>query len=238
MVLSLVKKLFSIQPPEYFIPAGVRVYAIGDIHGQAELLKAALIAIEKDAKNFKGVRIIQLFLGDYIDRGMHSKEVIELLTKAPPKGHERICLTGNHEATLLDFLDMPETIRKWSSFGGFTTLASYGVAIPRTLTGDDLTRLHDSFSKALPLKHKKFLDSLKLHHEIGDYFFVHAGINPYLSFDEQQEKDLLWIRNDFLDFKKLHAKYIIHGHTPVEAIGIRKNRTCLLYTSPSPRDRG
>ncbi|MDG1286940.1 MAG: metallophosphoesterase family protein [Rickettsiales bacterium] len=227
MAFSFFKKLCVTEAPTYQLPPGVRVYAIGDIHGQAQLLENALEAIAEDAKDFTGQRIIQVFLGDYIDRGMYSREVLDLLIQAPPVGHERICLLGNHETTLLKFLETPETIRKWSSFGGFTTLASYGIPIPRTLSGEDLTELHQTFAHALPASHQAFLESLQTHYCLGEYFFVHAGINPYLSLDEQSVDDLLWIRDDFLEFEKFHQKYIIHGHTPVETLDIRKNRANL-----------
>jgi len=226
-MFPFLKKLITAESPDFHLPPSVRVYAVGDIHGQAKLLEKALNAIEEDAKTFKGERIIQIFLGDYIDRGMYSREVLDLLTQPPPEGHERICLLGNHEATLLKFLDNPKTIRKWSSFGGFTTLASYGIAIPKTLSGKDLTNLHRDFIRVFPASHQNFLKELQHRYCVGDYLFVHAGVNPYLPLDEQYAEDLIWIREEFTDYEGLYPQYIIHGHTPVETLDIRRNRANL-----------
>jgi len=225
-MLSFFRKSIT-PPPDFQIPPDTRIYAVGDIHGQTELLEKTLQAIEQDAKNFTGDRIIQIFLGDYIDRGIHSREVIDLLTQTPPKGHERICLLGNHEATLLEFIRTPETIRKWSNFGGFTTLASYGLAIPKTLSSENVEQLHYDFMQVFPKEHQDFLEKLYPSYTVGDYFFVHAGINPYLPFEEQSSEDLIWIRDDFTDFEDYHSKYIIHGHTPVNTLDIRRNRANL-----------
>lgn len=208
----------------FTLPDSVRVYAVGDIHGQAALLEKALNFINDDARDFDGERIIEIFLGDYIDRGMHSRQVLDLLLESPAEGHERICLRGNHEETLLQFLDAPEIIRKWVQFGGFTTFSSYDVAIPKTLSGDGLIELHEAFLRALPHEHLTFIKNLELSYSIGGYFFVHAGVRPRIPLEKQQEKDMLWIRDKFLNHGSFYEKYIVHGHSPVAEMDIRDNR--------------
>lgn len=238
MFSSLLKRLTSKEAPTYQLPPGVRIYAVGDIHGNHAALKGTLRAIEEDAKDFEGERIIEVFLGDYIDRGMESREVLDLLLQPRPAGHERICLMGNHEATLLKFLQEPETIRSWSHYGGYATLASYGIPIPRDLSEQSLSNLHRSFIGALPTSHLVFIENLLSCYAIGDYYFVHAGIKPGIPLDKQETVDLLCIRDDFTRFDGYFPQYIVHGHTPVESVEIRHNRANLDLSNSIMRQIG
>lgn len=212
------------EPRLFTLPPGIRVYAIGDIHGKADLLKAMLEAIEEDARQHPDQLIFQVFLGDYIDRGLQSKEVIELLIQPPPAGHQRICLMGNHEETLLKFLRAPETLRDWGSFGGYATLASYGVDLPPDLSPKKRALLSSQLQLNMPASHLKFIQGLRLFYELGDYLFVHAGIKSNIPLEQQGPDTLLWIRDSFLSHKQCFGRYIVHGHSAVAEPQILENR--------------
>jgi serine/threonine protein phosphatase 1 len=219
---------FARKPaPKFSVPEGVRLYAIGDIHGRADLLRALLEAMQRDAESFDGERIIQVFLGDYIDRGMQSREVIDLLLTPAPDGVERIFLRGNHEQTLLDCLQNPSILRDWMQYGGLPTLASYGVNVPANVAQNAADELQARFAKALPKEHLRFFEGLLSDYTIGDYYCVHAGVRPHVALNKQREQDKLWIREPFLSHSKLFEKYILHGHSPLEKAEILPNRANL-----------
>ncbi len=207
------------------LPDGVRVYAIGDIHGRSDLLRIMQGRIQKDLEARPVDDAIVVYIGDYVDRGPDSKGVIDALIKAPPFNAEVRYLKGNHEDALLTFLDDPGFLRMWRDFGGLETLMSYGVNVPEAGVGDEwIAEVHKQFVAALPKSHLAFLRNLDLTFECGDYFFAHAGIRPGVPFAEQQAADVLWIRDPFLNSKRSHGKIVVHGHTPQEQPVIRKNR--------------
>ncbi len=210
--------------PQFSLPAGVRVYAVGDIHGKSTLLAEMMQAIADDAKANPANQIIEVFLGDYIDRGMHSREVIDLLIAPPPPGHQRVCLRGNHEETLLRFLEDPSVLRDWANFGGYATLASYGVAIPVSMSVELRAALRDQLRQQLPAAHELFLRELEVMYPLGDYLFVHAGIMPNVPLASQKPEHLLWIRDTFLNHTGFFEKYVVHGHSPVIAPEIYDHR--------------
>ena len=216
-----------LAPRDFHVPANTRVYVVGDIHGRSALLKKMLAAINADAAQHPDAKIVEVFLGDYVDRGMDSREVIDLLLAPPATGHERICLKGNHEEALLRFLAEPMVLREWASFGGYATLASYGIQIPQSMQPAALAELRDRFRAALPEAHRHFLTNLRMTHSAGDYLFVHAGIDPKLPLEEQDPGRLLWIREPFLSHAGYFQHYVVHGHTPVTAPDIRNNRANL-----------
>lgn len=211
-------------PRVFTMPEGIRVYAIGDIHGRASLLDRMLDAIAEDAKGFAGDRIIEVFLGDYIDRGMESRQVIDRLLTAPLPGHERVCLMGNHEETLLRFLEEPDILRDWSQHGGFATLASYDVPVPANMSPLTWRGMQAAFRQNFPEKHERFLRHLRLSYELGDYFFVHAGVRPGVPLEAQQVEDCLWIREEFTGYEGHFDQYIVHGHSPLTAPEVLANR--------------
>jgi len=210
-----------------FTPA-TRMYCIGDIHGRADLLAQMHRLVLADGTDFEGTKKL-LYLGDYIDRGESSKEVIEILLNDGLPDFETIFLRGNHEQALLDFLQHPETAAGWLGFGGLATLLSYGVGLQRPPLSSDAraTDLHDvalRLSQALPTSHLEFFENSQLSYQEGSYCFVHAGIRPRIPLQSQHRDDLLWIRREFIDYKAPHQYIVVHGHTPVPAAEMLPNR--------------
>lgn len=209
------------------VPKETIVYAIGDVHGCLDALDALHTKILRDAETSGCTRKIAVYLGDYVDRGPASKQVIDRLIEQPLDGFETIHLMGNHEAMMIDFLADPEIGPGWMFNGGNTTLESYGLSGEfdfETASAETLENLQTAFAEALPDDHQKFLKTLTLCHEIGDYFFVHAGIRPGIPLDNQSDEDMLWIRDDFLDSAADHGKVIVHGHTITWEPQFRGNR--------------
>lgn len=205
--------------PPASVPDGRRVYAIGDIHGRADLLVRLLEDLRRDAAqgDFQG-RPILVFLGDYIDRGFQSRDVIDVLLSDQLSPFETYFLKGNHEAAMLQFLSDPSIGPRWAEFGGAETLVSYGIQPPRTRTSlDDWARASDELQQVLPAEHLHFLRNLDISVRIGDYVFVHAGVRPGVPLDQQSEYDMLWIRDEFLSDRKPLGAVIVHGHTPTSA---------------------
>lgn len=195
------------------ITTETRIYAIGDIHGRVDLLRKIHQQISDDSEEFIGRKII-VYIGDYIDRGFRSKEVIEELLQDTFIGFERVFLKGNHEHTMLEFLQDPESFSDWLEWGGDSCLRSYGVN-PREDNGDSkpLKLLVDELAVNVPREHLKFLITLKNYYEEGDYLFVHAGLKPNVDLDNQKEEDMLMIRNEFIYSDYDFGKTVVFGHT-------------------------
>ncbi len=155
-----------------------------------------------------------VYLGDYIDRGPDSRGVLDMLIDQALPAFEPVFLMGNHDIMLLRLIDGGPAPYSWRLNGAEATLASYGV--DPGLWSDDLTALRDAVRARLPASHERFLRSLRYSHVEGDYFFAHAGIRPGVPLHAQDEEDLLWIREPFLDSTADHGKVVVHGHTPVE----------------------
>lgn len=188
------------------------IYAVGDIHGRRDLLERLAARIDSDAGD-REAEIV--FLGDYVDRGDDSAGVISYLAQNPRlRRFSRTYLKGNHEATLLDFLDDSAIGPQWARFGGLDTLASYKVRPPEAATPEAWERVRSDFAAALPASHKAFLTSLELSAERGCYLFVHAGVNPDRPLWDQDPDDLMWIRDAFLTDDRALERVIVHGHTP------------------------
>jgi len=195
---------------------GELVYAIGDIHGRYDLLKALLAKIAADvAKRAAGRRPILIFLGDYVDRGPDSAKVVEALLWLQRRGDLDVrLLKGNHEAAMLDFLEDPAAAAAWLQFGGVETLASYGVLSPEAEDGAaGLDRARDELLERMPASHLKLLQGLELMLQVGDCAFVHAGVRPRTALAAHDAQDLLWIRKPFLEAPGPFEKVIVHGHT-------------------------
>jgi serine/threonine protein phosphatase 1 len=208
------------------VPADTAVYAIGDIHGRSDLLAELHAGIVADAASRGATRRVIVHLGDYVDRGPDSAGVVYRLLDAVPDGFDSICLLGNHERMMLDFLEDASAGPLWLRNGGDATLASYGVAY-ETKESFDLQRLRGlqgELRHRLPERHLAFLRGLRLVHIEGDYAFVHAGIRPGVALEAQEEMDLLWVRGLFLRSDRDHGKIIVHGHTIMPEPEIMPNR--------------
>jgi serine/threonine protein phosphatase 1 len=196
------------------------VYAVGDIHGRADLLKRLVKSIDDDVSSLSpGAPPVLVFIGDYVDRGADSRGVIDQLIELEREGsYEVRALKGNHEEALLTFLGDADFGPTWAEYGGMQTLASYGVAPPSLRTDSDgWEKARQSFRQALPRQHAAFLANLELMVTYGDYAFVHAGVRPGVPLASQSPRDLLWIREDFLRARGPFGGVIVHGHTPEEA---------------------
>jgi serine/threonine protein phosphatase 1 len=202
--------------PAARLAEGKAVYAIGDIHGRLDLLEQTLSLVAEDAhRHPKDVSRSLVFVGDYIDRGPDSRGVIERLLDDPLPGFTTVRLMGNHEDSLLRFIDRRSDGLAWLTYGGLETLMSYGVAV-RKLPPDPATaeELRQATWAALPAAHEAFLRRCSLHHVEDDYVFVHAGLRPGHALDDQSPQDLLWIRDDFLRSPTpLPGMVVVHGHT-------------------------
>lgn len=207
-------------------PAGVRLYAIGDIHGRADLLERLLERIRQDAARApEASRRVLVYLGDYVDRGLQSREVIDLLLAGPPEGFAAVYLKGNHEDCMLRFLDDWSTGAHWFSIGGDATVLSYGVRPPAGLPGAQrFAHASEALKASLPLAHLRFLQNLDLTYEAGDYLFVHAGLRPGVALCDQDPEDLMWIREEFLNGPNNHGRVVVHGHSPSRAPAVFDHR--------------
>jgi serine/threonine protein phosphatase 1 len=207
------------------VAPGSRIYAVGDIHGRVDLLRAMHQLIHEDAYRRQAQRNVVVYLGDYIDRGDDSRAVIDLLLDEPLPSFESIHLKGNHEDSMLRFLDDPSIGPSWLFYGGAQTLMSYGVRPPTPLTRpDELARAQRELRERLPMRHRRFLQALPLTHEEGDYLFVHAGLRPGLPLERQSAEDLLWIRDQFLLSDAEFGKIVVHGHSITPRPDVRRNR--------------
>jgi len=192
------------------------VYAVGDIHGRIDLLNQLLEQIRQDiATRSLLVRPLLVFLGDYVDRGPASREVIDLIANLRTT-YTIVCLRGNHEDVLLRFLEDPSIGPDWVEHGGAQTLLSYGVTPPQRVDPVPWEKVRDLFAEALPDSHLAFFQGLEHYAAIGDYVFAHAGVRPGVPLEQQTSQDLLWIRRPFLDVEKAIDRVVVHGHTPTE----------------------
>lgn len=207
------------------LPEGRRIYAIGDVHGRLDLLRALIAAIDTEQKDAGTARPTLVLLGDYVDRGPDSRGVVETLIEGPLPAFERVHLRGNHEASFLRFLDDIAVGPSWLYYGGAETLASYGIAAARD--EDDparLAALQAAFAAALPESHRAFMRGLEPCRAIGGYLFVHAGVRPGVPLAGQSLDDLLWIRGEFLRSPADHGHVVVHGHTIDRKPQVRRNR--------------
>lgn len=207
------------------------VYAVGDIHGRADLLARLLDQIRADRAQHvaegDGPTLV-IFLGDYVDRGPQSREVIDLLLafRHDPAFESRFLL-GNHEDTMLDYLSGRISGLGWSRHGGGATLRSYGVEPPREESRSAWVARREAFRAAVPPAHVDFISNLEMMIPVGRTLFVHAGIRPGVALEEQSKRDLLWIRSEFLAGDRTDRWLVVHGHTPKgEAYGA-PGRLCL-----------
>ncbi|MDX2263745.1 MAG: metallophosphoesterase family protein [Hyphomicrobiales bacterium] len=220
MPLNLIRKRGDKEAQSWTAsaPEGERIYAIGDIHGCLAPLAALMAKLEADRAAHPGVAARFVFLGDYVDRGQDSAGALDALVGFGAR-HDCVFLKGNHEAMMLRFMDGDDDMEAWLRNGGNETLSSYGVGAG---AGPSATRA--ALRRAMPAAHERFLRGLRVSAARGDYFFAHAGVRPGVPLDAQSEADLLWIRGEFLNDERDHGKVVVHGHTPVDAPDLRRNR--------------
>jgi serine/threonine protein phosphatase 1 len=207
---------------------GVALYAVGDVHGRADLLRDLLERIRDDARGFaSGGPPILLFVGDYVDRGPDSRGVIdEILAEKKRDQFRMICLRGNHDAYLLNFLENGETGPMWMDVGAAATLLSYGVSPPRLRTDTSAWREASAqLQRAMPQDHLDLLASASLMANFRDYVFVHAGVRPGVALDQQTDEDLMTIRGKFLaSDNPADGKVVVFGHTPFDQPYVRPRK--------------
>jgi serine/threonine protein phosphatase 1 len=207
------------QPVQPGVPEGSRVYAFGDVHGRDDLLAALLAEIGHDVRRRPLAKATVVGIGDYIDRGPWSRQVVERLVAGVP-GCAMICLRGNHEQMLLDFLEDPiDAGPHWLSNGGDATLRSYDVEVgPEDAFEDSgLWSMRNQFARSIPPAHLMLVQRTAITYETGGYLFVHAGVRLGRPLAAQTADDLLWIRNGFSDVDAPFERFVVHGHTPVDA---------------------
>jgi serine/threonine protein phosphatase 1 len=206
------------------LPSGRRIYVVGDIHGQLDLLQALSAEIERLEAVLDAAHTHEVFLGDYIDRGPASAGVIDWLAARTCSNRMRICLRGNHEWLMQAFIASPDAFEAWRSVGGGATLASYGISRHLQAERSALARMWREFLLKVPQEHVNFLSKLWQFYQAGDYFFVHAGLRPGLRLEAQTERDMLWIRSEFLDSNHDFGVTVVHGHSPARDVVFRPNR--------------
>lgn len=203
---------------------GYRAYAVGDIHGRVDLLEHLLAKIHADLQQRPARKTMLVFVGDLIDRGPSSAQVVERLRCYRRDGVEPVFLLGNHEEILLRIVNGDSSVvDSWLQFGGLQCLQSYGVTLAR-LRGRSADEVVQIVRSVVPKEHVEFLESFVDSLRFGDYLFVHAGIRPGIEIDLQSQSDLRWIREPFLYDETDHGFVVVHGHTITDEVDERPNR--------------
>jgi serine/threonine protein phosphatase 1 len=232
-----------LELPKYkFNDPHICIAAFGDIHGRIDLLHQLSPALDKAAQD-PARSLLEIYLGDYVDRGSNPKAVIQyLIDRSNLTDRQVICLAGNHEQMMIAALDNDNDFKRWLDFGGQSTLLSYGISPVQA--GKDIAKIRIAFVKAVPQTHVDFLRNLPTSYAHAGFFFAHAGVRPKVPLSKQKDEDLLWIRNPFLTSFADFGAVIVHGHTPgakpifkLNRIGIDTGAyrtgvlTCLVITS-------
>jgi serine/threonine protein phosphatase 1 len=206
-------------------PQNMRLYAVGDLHGRCDLLVRLLAKIEEDALAHPDKKKKLVFLGDYVDRGLDSKGVIERLLGSFAAGLDPIFLRGNHDDMFLSFLKGHlEVAPLWLEHGGTAAAASYGVNLLNIGTKEKLEKIQKELSEKVPAEHIVFLENTIFSVAFGDYFFVHAGVRPGVPLNKQKDIDKIWIRSEFLNSGDDFGIFVIHGHSVRTMPEIKSNR--------------
>lgn len=206
------------------VPDGLRVYAIGDIHGRLDLLDRMHDLIRQDWSGAAAHSAHVVYLGDYVDRGPESAGVLDRLCSAVLPGTRRTFIGGNHEEMLLNYIANPSTGRLWMQFGGLETLRSYGVPMRHLMEIETSADAAEGLAQRIAPDHRKFLSALETSLILGDYFFCHAGVRPSVPLSAQSPQDMRWIRDEFLSSEADFGAVVVHGHSPVAKPDVRKNR--------------
>jgi len=224
MVLKLLRRAVQPSPPPARVPDGLRVYAIGDVHGRLDLLDQLLFRIEADERRRGPAKTQLIFLGDLVDRGPDSAGVVQRALELKESGHNVRFLMGNHEEVFLKALNGSlEALRFFVKIGGRSTILSYGFS-EAEYDSLDYEELLPRLVERVPSTHIALMNSFENQIAFGDYLFVHAGIRPRVPLEEQTGGDLRWIRSEFLDYRGSHGQIVVHGHTISDEVEERTNR--------------
>ena len=225
MPLKTLINLVSGRPTAPFrVPTGLRVYAIGDIHGRSDLLNALIAGIDEDDGGRGRADTRLVFLGDLVDRGPDSRGVVERLLALSRERPTARFLMGNHEEVFLRAVAGDgRALRFLTRIGGRETVLSYGITEEqyRSLDFEQLAAL---LRARVPPEHVDFLSGFERWIEVGDYLFVHAGLRPFVPLEEQEDSDLMWIRDEFLEHRESFGKMVVHGHSITDEVDLRPNR--------------
>ncbi len=218
------RKLVASQPaqPTAAIPAGQRVYAVGDVHGRSDLFGALIAAIDADDADRAAARTTIVLLGDLIDRGPDSAGVIAAARALARRRRVR-ALCGNHEEMFLQSFEDIEVLRHFLRYGGRETILSYPLDTA-AWNAASLSEAQALMREAIPADDLEFLCGFEDAIVIGDYLFVHAAIAPGVPLEEQSIGDLRWMREPFLSHEGDHDHVVVHGHTITPEPVIRRNR--------------
>jgi serine/threonine protein phosphatase 1 len=225
-VLGRLKAIFSghanSNPSEHYetepLPSET-LYVIGDIHGCDSLLENAFERIAADQKERGAPEAPIILLGDYVDRGPKSAQVLERARARQQAAPETfVCILGNHEKMMLDFLDDPvERGGRWLRFGGVQTLESYGITgFKENSSPEALVDACDALEAALPEGMDSWLRSLPLQWQSGNVICVHAGMDPDRAPGSQESRVMLWGHVNFDKVMRDDGLWIVHGHTIVD----------------------
>ena len=222
--LARIGRLIAPGPVKPRGKEGARAYAVGDIHGRADLLDELLEKIEADLDRRPQRKTFIVFLGDLIDRGNDSAGVVERLRTYRPSRATPVFLAGNHEEVMLRVIDGEEgLLGSWLKFGGSECLQSYGVDVDRLKRMGE-RQAREVVRAQIPKEHADFVRKFGDSFRFGDYLFVHAGIRPGLDIDQQDVHDLRWIREPFLSDRDEHGVVVVHGHTISKVVDEHPNR--------------
>jgi serine/threonine protein phosphatase 1 len=213
--------MMEFLPAPATLPPGQRVYAIGDVHGCVDRLVALHEMIAEDLSERPCPDTTLVHLGDYVDRGTDSAQVVDWLIAGPPVPADTfVNLMGNHEQMMLLAISGSdkEAAAHWLGNGGADSLLSWGInrSIPPA-----------EWASHLPVRHLMFLRDLTLMHRAGPYLFVHAGVQPGVALEKQTRQDILWIREPFLSSRADHGAVVVHGHTPKREPTVLPNRIAI-----------
>ncbi len=201
-------------------------FAVGDIHGCFAPLSALMARLDAMAKGPETI----VFVGDYIDRGAHSRPVLEFLFRANKEHPNKVvCLMGNHERMMLDFIDDPAGRGAiWLQNGGLDTLASFGITLRQRDTDTDTAiEIANALEAALPAGMQNWLRALPLRWSSGNVHCVHAALSPARAPDDQREEVLLWGHPNFMTVPRDDGQFVVFGHTIVPQAGVTGSRIAI-----------
>ncbi|MEM6974342.1 MAG: metallophosphoesterase [Pseudomonadota bacterium] len=218
----------SITLHDACLPKGLRVYALGDVHGDHAAASAMLARLRRDLAARPVADWREIWIGDLIDRGPDSAGVLDLALRDETR-EKRIVLLGNHDAYLRDFLATGDStiLSPWLTYGGVQSCASWGIdrlTLNETIDRHGASGLRDMLEARVPERQWRLVEEMPTHAVLGDFLFVHAGIRPGIALDAQDPRDLIWIRGNFLDHAEPHSHVVVHGHTPSPEIEMMPNR--------------